>query len=217
MTSDRPSYRLSPGQTEDMVRQLLTEIADRLATNRPDAPFTGTSRIAALQAATMSPPLSEALRARCPEPTEPTTRGAYARLLRALVAELAEAGRRTAQACANCAQPFTPDTTQPSVAARYGDTPWCHGCLTHCEASTGHVCPLCVHTPAANPPAHTEPTRQERVAALHREADDDYQKAALQRERLAHRDDAHLIASAAEAAAAHPDLDLDDTERGEGQ
>jgi hypothetical protein len=80
--SGRPAYRLAPGQTEDQVRNLLRDMAHRLETNRPEAVFTAVGRIAIIQATTMSPPLARALRAKAPEIPAPTTRAAYARLLR---------------------------------------------------------------------------------------------------------------------------------------
>ncbi|MEU4169470.1 hypothetical protein AB0F46_21665 [Streptomyces sp. NPDC026665] len=81
MTSQSP-YRLAPGQTESHVRSMLRDMAHRLETNRPDARFTAVGRIAIIQATTMSPPLARALRARAPEIATPTTRAAYAAVLR---------------------------------------------------------------------------------------------------------------------------------------
>ncbi|WP_405909577.1 hypothetical protein OG742_37245 [Streptomyces sp. NBC_00828] len=80
--SDRPSYRLSPGQTEDLVRRLLLEMADHLETHRPDKILTAAGRIALIQVTTMSPPLGTALRAKAPQIDAPITRVAYATLLR---------------------------------------------------------------------------------------------------------------------------------------
>lgn len=54
----------------------------------------------------------------------------------------------------------------------------------------------------------TQPGTRERVAELHRAANQDYADGAPAREGLSHYD-AHLIAPAAEAAEAHPDLDED--------
>jgi hypothetical protein len=80
-------YRLAPGQTEAHVRSLLRDMAHRLETNRPGAVFTAVGRIAIIQATTMSPPLARALRALAPEIVAPTTRAAYARLLREIAGE----------------------------------------------------------------------------------------------------------------------------------
>ncbi|MCX4974248.1 hypothetical protein [Streptomyces sp. NBC_00620] len=80
--SDRPSYRLSSGQTEDLVRRLLLEMADHLETHRPDRILTATGRIALIQVTTMSPPLGTALRAKAPEIDGPISRSAYAAQLR---------------------------------------------------------------------------------------------------------------------------------------
>jgi hypothetical protein len=80
--TERPTYRLAPGQTEDHVHGMLRDIARRLETNRPDAVFTKVGRLAIIQATTMSPPLARALRAKAPEIVTPTTRGAYATVLR---------------------------------------------------------------------------------------------------------------------------------------
>jgi hypothetical protein len=80
--SGRPTYRLAPGQTEAQVRSMLRDMAHRLETNRPAAVFTAVGRLALIQATTMSPPLAHALRARAPEIPAPTTRAAYAVLLR---------------------------------------------------------------------------------------------------------------------------------------
>lgn len=80
--TERPTYRLPPGQTEAHVRSMLLDIARRLETHRPDAVFTKVGRLAIIQATTMSPPLARALRAKAPEIHTPTTRAAYAVRLR---------------------------------------------------------------------------------------------------------------------------------------
>lgn len=77
-----PARRRTPGRTEEIITSLLLEIAGRLETNRSDQPLTAVSRIAVIQATTMSPPLARALRARAPEVTAPVTRREYAARLR---------------------------------------------------------------------------------------------------------------------------------------
>jgi len=71
---------------EAQVRTWLGEIADRLERNRPAAELTATARLAVLQATTMNPVLSRALRIAAPEITEPITRRDYAARLREIVA-----------------------------------------------------------------------------------------------------------------------------------
>ncbi|MGW0795158.1 hypothetical protein [Streptomyces sp. NPDC002692] len=80
--TDYPTYRLSPGQTDAHVRQMLREMASRLEKRRPEATFTAVGRIALIQAQTMTPSYAAALRAKCPLVYAPTTRAAYAVLLR---------------------------------------------------------------------------------------------------------------------------------------
>jgi hypothetical protein len=82
--TERPTYRLPPGQTEAHVRSMLRDIARRLETHRPEAVFTKVGRLAIIQATTMSPPLARALRAKAPEIHTPTTRAAYAAVLRGI-------------------------------------------------------------------------------------------------------------------------------------
>jgi hypothetical protein len=84
--TDSPAYRLAPGQTEATVHGLLGEIATRLETHRPDAPFTAVARIAVIQATTMDPVLGRALRSVAPAVAGETTRQAYAATLRQALA-----------------------------------------------------------------------------------------------------------------------------------
>lgn len=70
---------------EAQVRTMLGEIADRLERSRSEQTLTDTGRIAVIQATTMDPVLSRALRAAAPPVTEPITRGAYAARLRQIV------------------------------------------------------------------------------------------------------------------------------------
>lgn len=79
--TSQPAYRLSVGQTEEMVDELVRQIAGRLTTHRPEILLTATARIAVIQATTMTESLSRALRARLPEITGEITRAAYAALL----------------------------------------------------------------------------------------------------------------------------------------
>lgn len=76
-------YGRPVSQTDALVKQMLVEMAGRLEANRPDATLTPTGRIALIQATTMSPTISSALRAKCPDVEKPMTRAAYAQLLRA--------------------------------------------------------------------------------------------------------------------------------------
>ncbi|MGW0566104.1 hypothetical protein [Streptomyces tauricus] len=88
MSIDRPSYRLSSGQTEAQVDGMVRQIASRLTAHRPEMVLTAAARIAVVQATTMSPPLATALRGRLPEITGQITRAAYAaRLLEDLGGE----------------------------------------------------------------------------------------------------------------------------------
>ncbi|MFI1723907.1 hypothetical protein [Streptomyces sp. NPDC020489] len=69
-------------QRNRLVRQMLSEMADRLEARRPGAPLTSVGRLALIQATTMDPALSSALRGRCPEVATPVVRRAYAARLR---------------------------------------------------------------------------------------------------------------------------------------
>ncbi|WP_327403850.1 hypothetical protein OG194_29715 [Streptomyces sp. NBC_01288] len=87
--TDQPPEQHSPEptnrnlSTDELVRQMLVEMAERLEANRPDVTLTPTGRIAIIQATTMSPNFSSALRAKAPDVEKPITRAAYAQLLRA--------------------------------------------------------------------------------------------------------------------------------------
>jgi hypothetical protein len=85
--TDRPSYRLSTGQTERLVDDMLREMADCLEQRRPDEPMTAVSRIALIQATTMTPSLARALRAKAPEITGQVVRREYAAQLRQIAGE----------------------------------------------------------------------------------------------------------------------------------
>jgi hypothetical protein len=70
-----------------LVRRMFAEMAGRLETKRPAEPITAIGRLALIQATTMDPVLSGALRARVPEITGQVVRREYAVQLR----EIAEA------------------------------------------------------------------------------------------------------------------------------
>ncbi|WP_330339382.1 hypothetical protein [Streptomyces sp. NBC_00557] len=72
----------SASTREAVVRQMLGEMADRLEKNRPDQPITAIGRIALIQATTMDPILSAALRRQVPEITGSVVRREYAAQLR---------------------------------------------------------------------------------------------------------------------------------------
>ncbi|MGW2170388.1 hypothetical protein ACWC1C_07630 [Streptomyces sp. NPDC001705] len=75
-------------QTQALIKQLLGEMADRLETNRPNAPINVISRHALLQATTMDPPLLRALRAAAPEIEHTRIRRDYAAELRQIAGEM---------------------------------------------------------------------------------------------------------------------------------
>jgi hypothetical protein len=75
-------YGRGPAATDHLVRQLLTEMADKLERVRPGEPITTIGRHALLQATTMDPPLLRALRAQAPEITGSLVRRDYAAQLR---------------------------------------------------------------------------------------------------------------------------------------
>ncbi|MFJ2007027.1 hypothetical protein [Streptomyces chartreusis] len=69
------------------VKRMLTAIADRLETRRPDQPLTATARLAVIQATTMDPVLFRALNDRVPQVGKPLLRKDFAVQVR----EIAEA------------------------------------------------------------------------------------------------------------------------------
>lgn len=69
------------------IRRMLAEMASRLETNRPGQPITTIGRHALIQATTMDPALTPALRAQVPEIAGQVVRREYAAQLR----EIAEA------------------------------------------------------------------------------------------------------------------------------
>lgn len=75
-------YGLPASHNREVLHQMLDEIADRLEANRPDNPFTATSRIAIIQATTMDPRLGRALREQAPDVIGDITRSQYAAQLR---------------------------------------------------------------------------------------------------------------------------------------
>ncbi|MCF2130146.1 hypothetical protein L1I79_27490 [Strepomyces sp. STD 3.1] len=75
-------------QTQALIKQFLGEMADRLETNRPNAPITVIGRQALLQATTMDPPLLRALRAAAPEIEHTRVRRDYAAELRKIAGEM---------------------------------------------------------------------------------------------------------------------------------
>ncbi|MDT0476230.1 hypothetical protein RM863_29305 [Streptomyces sp. DSM 41014] len=83
--------RFGRGQrhVDAQVRTMLGEMADRLETNRPGGDLTEIGRLALIQATTMDPVLSRALRAAVPEVTgrQTVVRREFAARLR----EIAEA------------------------------------------------------------------------------------------------------------------------------
>jgi hypothetical protein len=79
-------YGRRTSSVEEQVRTWLGEIAERLEHNRPAADLTATARLALLQATTLDPVLSRALRIAAPGVTGKITRRDYAARLRAIVA-----------------------------------------------------------------------------------------------------------------------------------
>ncbi|MFE1925826.1 hypothetical protein ACFW91_25045 [Streptomyces asoensis] len=75
-------YGRAAASVEAQVRTWLGEIADRLEHNRPDEKLTDVARTAVLQATTMDPVLSRALRIAAPEIDAPISRREYAARLR---------------------------------------------------------------------------------------------------------------------------------------
>lgn len=75
-------FKRGTAQRNELVVQLLGEMADRLEAKRPDEPITAVGRIALIQATTMDPALAPALRTRCPEITGSLSRRDYAAQLR---------------------------------------------------------------------------------------------------------------------------------------
>ncbi len=73
---------------DSQVRRMLSEMADRLETRRPDEPITAIGRHALIQATTMDPPLARALRAKAPEITGEVIRHDYATQLREIAARM---------------------------------------------------------------------------------------------------------------------------------
>jgi hypothetical protein len=86
MNRRRPSY-YSAENTAAIVRTMLREMAGRLETNRPDEPITAVRRIAVIQATTMDPTLSRALREAVPEITGQVVRRDFAVQLREIAGE----------------------------------------------------------------------------------------------------------------------------------
>jgi hypothetical protein len=74
------------------VRRMLAEMAGRLETNRPGQPITTIGRHALIQATTMDPALTPALRAQVPEITGQVVRRAYAVQLREIAASMGGEG-----------------------------------------------------------------------------------------------------------------------------
>ncbi|MFI5685876.1 hypothetical protein [Streptomyces sp. NPDC051636] len=70
-----------------LVKQALGEMAERLETARPDQPITEIGRIALIQATTMDPTLSGALRERVPEITGSVIRREFAQQLREIAGD----------------------------------------------------------------------------------------------------------------------------------
>jgi len=68
---------------------MLAEMARRCETNRPDEPITSIGRHALIQATTMDPALTRALRTRVPEITGQVVRRVYAAQLREIAEALA--------------------------------------------------------------------------------------------------------------------------------
>lgn len=77
-------------QQARLVKDMLLELAEHLETRRPDEPLTAVGRHAVIQATTLDPALAPALRAQCPEITDPVIRRDYAAQLR----KIAEGGPR---------------------------------------------------------------------------------------------------------------------------
>lgn len=72
-----------------LVRRMLAAMARRCETNRPDEPITAIGRHALIQATTMDPVLTRALRTRAPEITGQVIRRDYAAQLRTIAGALA--------------------------------------------------------------------------------------------------------------------------------
>ncbi|MEU1275304.1 hypothetical protein [Streptomyces sp. NPDC005799] len=67
MSAPNGRYGRPRSQTTTLVRRMLGEMADRLEANRPDQPITTIGRHALIQATTMDPALTRALREQVPE------------------------------------------------------------------------------------------------------------------------------------------------------
>jgi len=81
-TGGADRYGRPAGQGQQLVRQMLTEMADRLETVRPDEPITTIGRQALIQATTMAPQLTGALQDLAPEITGSVVRREYGAQLR---------------------------------------------------------------------------------------------------------------------------------------
>ncbi|MET7475094.1 hypothetical protein ABZT17_12135 [Streptomyces sp. NPDC005648] len=117
-------YGRAAAQTDQQVRRMLGEMADRLEANRPDEPITAIGRLALMQATTMDPPLARALRSRVPEITGSLLRREYAVQLRELATGNGQPrtqAERVAVLHAECDQDYTDGLTHQDLNAHRDD------------------------------------------------------------------------------------------------
>lgn len=116
--------RRGTAQRNELVRQMLGEMADRLEATRPDEPITAVGRLALIQATTMDPVLTPALRELVPEITGEIVRRDYGARLREIadgISRPTTRAERVAVLREECAQDYAEGRAQEDLTGHRDD------------------------------------------------------------------------------------------------